>query len=148
MAILKWVDRHKLWRRLNSDDMFHHVNNARYLELLEEGRWVFFEQNRSSDEWPQGIAIVVVNININHRRPATFGDILEVRTDISDLGAKRSVIHQEIILQGAESIVDDADVTFVIVDSKTQQTLPLENGLASGSTFEKQGFSDINSGDV
>ena len=26
-------------------DMFGHVNNARYLEFLEEGRWTFFDKN-------------------------------------------------------------------------------------------------------
>jgi len=110
-------------------DVYQHVNNARYLEFLEEGRWVFFEQNRSSDGWYQEIGFAVVNININYRRPAILGDILEVRTDISTIGTRSGVIHQEIILQGTGAIVADADVTFVIVDSKTQKALPFKENL-------------------
>ncbi len=26
-------------------DMFGHVNHARYLEFMEEGRWTYFEEN-------------------------------------------------------------------------------------------------------
>ena len=110
-------------------DVFQHVNNARYLEFLEEGRWAFFEENCNFDGWPEGISFVVVNININYRRPAGLGDILEVRTAISTLRAKSGVMHQEIILQSDGAIVVDADVTFVIVDSKTQKTLPLKGSL-------------------
>jgi len=110
-------------------DVYQHVNNARYLEFLEEGRWVFLEEYRTFDEWPEGISFVVVNININYRRPASLGDVLEVQTAISTLKAKSGVIHQEIMLKPDGAIVVDADVTFVIVDSKTQKVLPLKGDL-------------------
>ncbi|MDD5092858.1 MAG: YbgC/FadM family acyl-CoA thioesterase [Dehalococcoidia bacterium] len=110
-------------------DVYQHVNNARYLEFLEEGRWVFLEQNRSSDQWHHGLDFVVANININYRRPAKLGDVLEIRTDISTVRAKSGVIHQEIVFRGTESLVADADVTFAILDSKTKQALPLKESL-------------------
>jgi len=110
-------------------DLYQHVNNCRYLEFLQEGRWDFFEEYRTFHEWPEGISFVVVNININYRRPASLGDVLEVQTAISTLKAKSGVIHQEIILKSNGAIVVDADVTFVIVDSKTQKVLPLKGDL-------------------
>jgi thioesterase III len=110
-------------------DMYRHVNNARFLEFLEEGRWAFFDENPNFDGWPHGIHFVVVNINISYRRPATLGDILEVGTNITHLGSKSGIMHQEIVLQGTDSIIADADVTFVIVDSKTQKALSLEGNL-------------------
>jgi len=110
-------------------DMYRHVNNARYLEFLEEGRWAFFEDNPNFDGWPKGIAFFVVNININYRMGATLGDTLEIGTVISHLGAKSGIMHQEAILKGTESVVADADVTFVIVDSRTQKALTLEGEL-------------------
>jgi thioesterase III len=105
-------------------DMYRHVNNARYLEFLEEGRWAFFEENPGHNEWPKGSAFVVVNININYRQPATLGNALEIRTRISHLGSKSGILRQEIILQDTQSVVADADVTFTMVDYKTQKALP------------------------
>lgn len=50
-------------------DVYQHVNNARYLEFLEEARWDGLE-NSDSFQWmtARNIAFVVVNININYRR--------------------------------------------------------------------------------
>ena len=51
-------------------DVYQHVNNARYLEFLEEARWDGLE-NSPAFQWmmEKNIAFVVVNININYRRP-------------------------------------------------------------------------------
>jgi len=58
-------------------DVFSHVNNARYLEFMEEARWVvidkYFDLKRMQTK---GIIFVVVNIN--YRRLASMGDMLEL----------------------------------------------------------------------
>ena len=52
-------------------DQFGHVNNARYLEFLEEGRWTYSEENGLVEMYEkQGIVHVAVNININYRKSA------------------------------------------------------------------------------
>ena len=58
-------------------DVYQHVNNARYLEFLEEARWDGLESSPAF-QWmtARNIAFVVVNININYRRPAVLGDAL------------------------------------------------------------------------
>ena len=123
-------------------DLYGHVNNARYLEFLEEGRWAFIENNCHLSKWPEGISFFVVNININYRKPASMGDVLEIRTTISHLGHRSGKIHQDIFLKGTEIRITDADVTFVIVDSKTGKALPLKGELleflrkAAGSKSE------------
>lgn len=107
-------------------DLFGHVNNARYLEFLEEGRWAFADQHLDLLEWQKrGIIFSVVNININYRRPALMGDVLEVRTSVTRLGKASAVMHQDIFLKGTEKPVADADVTFTLVDPKTQKATPL-----------------------
>lgn len=60
-------------------DLYGHVNNARYLEFLEEARWAYFEATHGL-EWftESGLAFVVVNININYRRPAFMNEQLVV----------------------------------------------------------------------
>ena len=108
-------------------DMFRHVNNARYLEFLEEGRWAFFDGNPQFFHHLKGVTFFVVNININYRRPSTLGDTLDVQTSLSEIGNTSGILHQEIYNVKSEDLVVDADVTFVIVDAKTQNPLNLRN---------------------
>ena len=110
-------------------DVNRHVNNARYLEFLEEGRWAFFDDNPGFNGWPEEADFSVVNINIDYRKGAGVGDVLEVRTNISRLGQKSGTVHQAIALQGTQSVVAEADVTFVMADRRTQKALPLEGRL-------------------
>jgi len=110
-------------------DAYQHVNNTRYLEFLEDGRWDYNEKTHLFDGLPEGIGPVVVNINVNYRRPATLGDILEVRTGIGAVNSKSFVFHQEIVLRDTGAKVADADVTLVFIDFKTQRAVPLKQNL-------------------
>ncbi len=111
-------------------DLFGHVNNARYLEFLEEGRWSFAENRLAILEWQQqGLAFSIVNININYRRPALMGDILEIRTWLSRIGKSSAVFRQEIFLEGTATYVVDADVTIVMIDSKTNKPIALKGDI-------------------
>ena len=108
-------------------DMFGHVNNARYLEFLEEARWELLEQHMNYNKWAQlGKAFIVVNINISYRNPSKLGDLLEIKSAISKLGGKSGMVHQEISLKGSDYNVIDADVTFVIIDTKTNKAIKIE----------------------
>jgi thioesterase III len=96
-------------------DYYRHVNNARYLEFLEEGRWVFFERDVDfRGLLGKGFIFVVVNINIHYAHSASLGDILEVRTSISRLSQCNGTMHQKIVLKGTSTIIVDAEVKFVI----------------------------------
>lgn len=111
-------------------DVYGHVNNARYLEFLEEARWAFIEQEMPISCFEQkGFAFVVVNININYRQPALLDQILEIQTEMVKLGGKSAKIHQEIVLTGSGQRIADADITFVAIDIKTNQVLLLEGEL-------------------
>lgn len=111
-------------------DVYQHVNNARYLEFLEEARWQWLEEAKAFT-WllEQKLAFVVVNININYRRPAVLGDVLEVSSDIKQLNGKSGIITQHILLAGSETVVADAALTFVCIDLRTQKAVPLEGEL-------------------
>ena len=108
-------------------DMFHHVNNARYLEFLEEGRWAFFDKNPQFFYDLKGVTFFVVNININYRRPAALGDVLDVQTRLSKIGNTSGVLHQEIYNEKSGDLIVDADITFVITDAETQRPLNLKD---------------------
>ncbi|WP_297207001.1 YbgC/FadM family acyl-CoA thioesterase [uncultured Pluralibacter sp.] len=111
-------------------DVYQHVNNARYLEFLEEARWDGLE-NSSCFQWmmAHNIAFVVVNININYRRPAILSDLLTITSELKQLNDKSGILKQ-VITRGAENdVVADALITFVCIDLKTQKSLPLEGEL-------------------
>ncbi|MDW5376747.1 thioesterase family protein [Halomonas sp. HP20-15] len=108
-------------------DGYAHVNNARYLEFLEEGRWAYFEQQFDlAALFNQGLAAVAVNLNINYRRAAVIHDELEVLTSLSSLSHRSAVIHQKINRVGDGKRIADADFTFVLLDTKTGKSLPID----------------------
>lgn len=111
-------------------DVYQHVNNARYLEFLEEARWDGLENNESF-KWmtANNIAFVVVNININYRRPAVLGDVLTVTSHVQQINGKSGVLSQAVTLNPEGQMVADALVTFVCIDLKTQKALVLEGEL-------------------
>lgn len=113
-------------------DLYGHVNNARYLEFLEEARWSFLESERGLGWWhDQGLGFVVASLTINYRRPAPLGVVLEIRSEVTRLGGKSAVIHQDVVDRDTGQTVADADVTFVIVALETGKPVALREDLRS-----------------
>lgn len=112
-------------------DVYQHVNNARYLEFLEEARWQWLEEV-DAFHWlmQQQLAFVVVNININYRRPAVLGDVLQIESEVSQLNSKSGIIAQRVLLDSDQTVVvADALLTFVCIELRTQKAVPLEGEL-------------------
>jgi thioesterase-3 len=111
-------------------DFYGHVNNARYLEFLEEARWSMFENNLDLKAWQQnGRAFFVVNINISYRKPVSLGDHLEIRSSVTRVGDRSGVLRQEVYAKDTQTLAADADITFVIADVRTGKALPLTGEL-------------------
>jgi thioesterase-3 len=99
-------------------DLYQHVNNARYLEFLEEARWQLFEDQLDLETFMrEGFLFFVVNINISYRSPARVGDIVRVRSGLKKIGNRSAVIRQQIVNNDTGTVCVDADVTFVIADT-------------------------------
>ena len=100
-------------------DVYGHVNNARYLEFLEEARWRFFEEQGVIEEITgEALAMVVVNININYRRAALIHEELAISTEITRVGNKSFIIRQENALAETGEMIADTDGTYVLFDNK------------------------------
>ena len=113
-------------------DIFSHVNNARYLEFMEEARWVVIDKYIDLKRMrAKGIIFVVVNININYRRPASMGDILELYLGLTKIGGKSAIFYQEIRLKGTDAVVADAQVTFVFADKNTGKAVKIDDEIKS-----------------
>lgn len=111
-------------------DFYGHVNNARYLEFMEEARWVMSEEHMDLKRLQEkGVVFAVVNININYRKQAGLGDILEFFIGLARIGNKSATFRQEIRFKDTETIVADADVTFVLADLNTGKATDIDNEL-------------------
>jgi thioesterase-3 len=98
-------------------DFYGHVNNARYLEFLEEDRWAHLDSKIDLPKWAtKGLIFLVVNINVNYRRPVAVGETIVVGTKLEKIGDKSAVFKQEIRLKDSEIVAADALITFVIMD--------------------------------
>ncbi|THB80497.1 MAG: acyl-CoA thioesterase [Desulfobacteraceae bacterium] len=96
-------------------DLYQHVNNARYLEFLEEGRWQLLEDHLKIDDFiHKGWFFYVVNINISYKSQARVNDTVVVRSGLDRIGNKSAVIRQQVINETTGALCVDADVTFVI----------------------------------
>ncbi|MDG2330928.1 MAG: thioesterase family protein, partial [Flavobacteriales bacterium] len=107
-------------------DVYQHVNNARYLEFLEEARWNHYQDYPPSYFVDKGWGVIIVNININYKFPAVLGDTLDVQTSLIKIGKSSITFQQEIEIKESNKIAVSAEVTFVIIDLKTNKILPIE----------------------
>lgn len=111
-------------------DIYQHVNNARYLEFLEEARWEYLEETGDIEYFQSlGLAWVIVNINIDYRAAATMGQVLEINTGLKKIGGKSALFHQQITVKGSDTIIVDADITFVVMDQKTGRAVALDGAI-------------------
>lgn len=111
-------------------DAYQHVNNARYLEFLEEARWHWLETSGDLAWYMQrGVGFVIANININYRKPALLNQHLSVDCHLERLGERSGVLQQRIVCVESGDLIADAAITFVCVYMKTQKVLALEGDL-------------------
>jgi thioesterase-3 len=108
-------------------DFYGHVNNARYLEFIEEARWTLFDEYLGTLT-ANGYSFFVVNININYLSPATLGDTITIDSCITRFGGKSCTLRQIMTKKGSDTPVVTADVTFVIAGPEGR-ALPLEGDI-------------------
>lgn len=111
-------------------DLYQHVNNARYLEFLEEARWHHFECcGDMSAILACQQALIVVNININYRHAAHMNDLLDIETRFMDIKRRNILMQQIIRMEGAQTVVADATISFIVYDKTKNKAVPLEGEL-------------------
>ncbi len=102
-------------------DAYGHVNNARYLELLEESRWAFLEPAIEENFFEsRNLLFVVVEAKISYKQPLVPGDIVEIELMSVIYNNKSAIVHQEIRNTSKNNgIACFADITFVLLNSKS-----------------------------
>lgn len=126
-------------------DGYGHVNNARYLEFMEEGRWDFFDQHPAMIKTlhQAGRAFVVVNLNIDYLAAARHGDDLEIITGIVDVGERSGVSYHRIVRKDG-TLIAQADLTFVLLDMQANKATAINGEVREtlqALTLPKEAFS-------
>ncbi len=106
-------------------DSFGIVHHARYLEILEEARWLYCQENHLMSPFHEnGIYHVVVNINIDYRGSARVGDLATVETEVFRV-TEKSVIFRQVVSSGEKPLVV-ADITNVFMSTADNRVITVE----------------------
>ena len=103
------------------EDHFQHVNNARYLEFLEEARWSYFDEFNLIENLfhKEGIFLAVVNVNISYLRKAGAGDVLIIETEIKKTEGRKVIMSQKVYLKTSNKLIVDSEITNIFVNAES-----------------------------
>ncbi len=100
-------------------DAYSHVNNARYLEFLEEARWNFLEPALKEKFFEErNLIFVVVNINIAYKKPLIPNQEIILGLSSIEYKNKSIIVHQAITDKDTAVLCSSAEVSFVLINTR------------------------------
>jgi acyl-CoA thioester hydrolase len=91
---------HRLEVRFRDCDPLGHVNNAVYLTYFEQARfnhWRSLWNFGSIDLPPDVPGVILARMECDYKRPARYGDTLEIRMRVTDIGRSSFQYEYEIV---------------------------------------------------
>jgi acyl-CoA thioester hydrolase len=119
----EFVYRHRLSVRFRDCDAMGHVNHAVYLTYFEQGRLTFWRELTGTPS--PHTRVIIARAECDYRSPAHFGDELEVRVGVGDIGRSSFVLVYEIGLAGSERLVASGKTVMVSYDYERGASVPL-----------------------
>lgn len=115
-------------------DPAQHVNNAKYLNYMEEAGIQAASQFGflMDDYLAQGLGTVARKTRIEYRQPALLGDTLEITTYLSDPRPIRATRHFIIRRQSDQALLAQAFVQWVFIDLNTGRPARMPAELLDG----------------
>jgi acyl-CoA thioester hydrolase len=134
--------RHKLElkTRFMDIDAFGHVNNARYLNFLEEARIAYSQEALGLFKKVDDFNVLVARIEIDFKKPILFGEKISIFTRISKIGTKSFSFESTITTNKNETIIVAAHAiqTIVTVDKSTGRSIPISDSVVTAiKDYEK-----------
>ena len=117
---------HRLDVRFRDCDALGHVNNAVYLTYLEQAR-IHHWRAAGVPSRPQGDGIpgiILARAEIDYRRPARYGDVLEIRRGVAAIGRTSFTYEYEIVSEGG-ALVASARTVMVSYDYTLNRPAPV-----------------------
>ena len=126
---------HRLEVRFRDCDALGHVNNAVYLTYLEQARFnhwrsIGLARLTGGDDIP---GVILARVEIDYRRPAKYGDVLEVRMGVAAIGRTSFTYEYEIVDVDAQ-LVASARTVLVRYDYAAGRPVPVSDDLKQALT--------------
>lgn len=118
---------HRIEVRFRDCDSLGHVNNSVYLTYLEQTRiahwrslWNFGDAALSAD-MP---GVILARVECDYKRPIKWGDVVDVRMRVTDVGRTSFRYEYEVVDQQAR-IVAVAKTVQVMYDYRAERPVPV-----------------------
>jgi len=100
-----------------------HVNNAVYFTYLEQCRLTFW---RELTGWPTpATRVIIARAECDYRAPALFGDELEVRLNVGEIGRSSFWLIYEIVTVSGERVIATGKTVMVTYDYEAAKAVPM-----------------------
>jgi acyl-CoA thioester hydrolase len=122
---------HRLEVRFRDCDPMGHANNAVYLTYLEQARFSHWRSlwGFGTPQLPPGRpGVILARVECDYKRPAKYGETLEIRLTIAELG--RTSFHYEYEIVNAEGrTVLTAKTVQVMYDYAAEKPVPIPDDI-------------------
>lgn len=109
--------------RLTDMDILGHLNNARYLEILDAAKYEYFQAIKHYNRMLPFPLLMIANVNIDFLAQTVVDERVEVRTQVDHIGNKSFVFVQELVNSDNGEVKCRCATTMVYLDS--QERIPV-----------------------
>jgi acyl-CoA thioester hydrolase len=115
--------RHRLSVRFRDCDAMGHVNNAVYFTYLEQCRLTFWRELTGA---PTPLTrLIIARAECDYRAPAHFGDELEVRLKVGEVGRSSFSLEYEIVHMADDRLIATGKTVMVSYDYEAGKSMEL-----------------------
>jgi acyl-CoA thioester hydrolase len=115
--------RHRLSVRFRDCDAMGHVNHAVYFTYFEQCRLTFWREVTGTPS--PHTRLIIARAGCDYRSPAHFGDELEVRLTIGEIGRSSFTLAYEIAQGADDRLVASGKTVMVSYDYAAGSSVPL-----------------------
>ena len=99
---------HRIEVRFRDCDPMGHTNNAVYLTYLEQTRFAHWRSlwGFGTPQLPAGMpGVILARVECDYKRPSRYGDVLEVRLTVAEIGRSSFQYEYEILDQDGAAVL-------------------------------------------
>ncbi|MCE9625123.1 MAG: acyl-CoA thioesterase [Deltaproteobacteria bacterium] len=130
---MDWKSQTKIKVRFADVDMMGHLNNAKYVTYLEEGRVAYFQKFPELDftvvNTESRDSVIVASLKLDYRSPAYLNETLCVALRTKEIRRSSFTIEYEIREEKSGRLVAAAETVMVYFDYKAQKSLEIPENL-------------------
>ena len=122
---------HRLEVRFRDCDPMGHANNAVYLTYLEQTRFAHWRSlwGFGTPQLPAGMpGVILARVEVDYKRPARYGETLEIRLTVTDIGRTSFRYAYEIVDEQGRTVLT-AKTVQVMYDYEAEKPAPIPDGI-------------------